>query len=684
MISSWKCRYLKTLELDIEKRTNRHDISFYHLLLFLQYNRKTALYAILSQSFNLNPPPTGISCLVGNYLRGTIYMAGFLYKLKKLLDKDLEQSLKSLPMNLEISYTDNNSLFSIFDSLSLYKPLHLTEFNISIYCFGKPTIEKEIYESFKDRTSLSNKLILDNFINGGIDKVALSLSGAATIIIKHNNIVHLVTDRLGYVPTFIYNPEDIDNCIVSSSPNTISSIVDTNIDLVSVSEFLHYHKCTPPHTFYKEIKYAGAATIHTWNLETNIYSVDTYWEPFKLIPFNNLKEAVEETTKAIKKAIKNRTYLPNVSTFTSGGLDSRLVLYAADNPENLTAFNLYDELNNENEVAHLLCKDTKVPLVGLQRDKDYYPRTLKDSVKYSEGMWSIYDSHFLGFRDEIVYKYNAQSVLSSCSADFLFKECGIDRKHPKILGWVAYYWYVFANPPVINNNFNNYIDPPVDIFTPLAKCLHDRLNAWFGPSPKEVSDKYRLYLADKRCRPLCYSAGLSFNTMFRIFPYDNFLSDLEVINCYDRMKADWRINAKLWRKVVTNICGTTVRNANNNLKPDFSFIDFLLDKTIFSSKFKTKDYLTPSLANTTSWPTFTYYLKNSQLLHEIWLSITPLERELIDTLYGYVNWYKPLEFFTESEERKIFRILSLIVYMRGNYKFNKFRVSPVKSNYSQV
>ncbi|MBE9219660.1 asparagine synthetase B family protein [Dolichospermum flos-aquae] len=509
---------------------------------------------------------------------------------------------------------------------------------------------------------LSNRLILDQYLNKGIAGVERH-NGSAILLIWDPRLkeLHLLTDHFGYHPIFLYRPDNISKCVISTFPDAIADDkqIVTEADYVSMADFLRAWRITPPHTYYKDINYAGAAVHWCWNFATDTVKQRYYWEPFKDSPFSTLDEAVEELTQALRNSIYIRTlpHLCPVVSYTSGGLDSRSVLFSAADPSGLVGLNLYDQPNKESAIAEKLCQAAGVKYVGFERDDDYYPRWMQQGVRFSGGMWSLEDNHFLGTR-EFVAKFNPQTVLTACTSDWLFKGYGLEKQHQQLFG-KNLPTFEFTNQRV-NGFLPNYprqSPPEFDVE------IQERILSWFDGTPQKLmTDQDRLLVEDKRIRPACYAVSVSGQIMHRIFPYDTFLADTKVADCYSRSRAEWKLNGDLWALAIANLCqgGENIVDANFGWKVGSSYWQklFMFGVGWIKRRIIKQNYL-QGLATDGSWPNLSWYLHHSKTLKDFWYSRSIEDKQLISILWGDDCWDLSLEDWAK-DPNSLFRILTLL------------------------
>lgn len=509
---------------------------------------------------------------------------------------------------------------------------------------------------------LSNSLILEQYLNNGISGVERH-NGPALLLIWDPRVqeLHLLTDHFGYHPAFIYCPENTEKCIISTFPDAIAHDAETIVtpDYVSMVEFLRAWRITPPHTYYQEIKYAGAASHRVWNLATGKSYHQCYWKPFEDEPFSTLAEATEHLTAAIRESIQIRTlpHLGPIVSYTSGGMDSRAVLFSSTDKDSLIGLNLFEKPNKESEIARQLCEAAGVHYEGFSRDDDYYPRWMSQGAAISGGMWSLEDNHFLGTR-EFVKSLSAKTVITACTSDWLFKGYGLEKRYQKLFG---------KNLPtqeLTDNRVDGFLpNYPRSAPTEFEEVITQRMLAWFEGTPKTfTSDRDRLLVEDKRIRPACYAVSVSGQIMYRIFPYDTFLGDRKIADCYSRTRAEWKLDGTLWGLAIAAICkeGADIVDANFGWKVGSSYWKklFMFSKG-WALRRLTEQRSSMELATDGSWPNLSWYIGHSPTIKDIWENASTEHRSLISRLWGEDCWVKPLSDWS-SHPNELFRILTLL------------------------
>ena len=164
-------------------------------------------------------------------------------------------------------------------------------------------------------------------------------------------------------------------------------------------------------------------------------------------------------------------------------------------------------------------------------------------------MWSSEDCHYLGAA-EIVSEIGTDLVMTACTTDWLFKGYGLEKCYRRVLG---------RNLPL-----KQFTDIRMDVFLPnmprtspgvFSEAIEERMATWFAELPTHLmTDRDRLLVEDRRIRPTCYTVSVSGQVMYRVFPYDTFLADSRVAECYSRIPAKWKLNGEVWGRAAAIVC----------------------------------------------------------------------------------------------------------------------------------
>ena len=516
---------------------------------------------------------------------------------------------------------------------------------------------------------LANRLILERYLQNGHKAVA-PYNGAAIIIIwdPRDRSAHLWTDQFGYHPAFMFGINPKAPSIFTTFPDAI--LADTELDVkpdyVSMAEFLRAWRVTPPNTYYENLKHVGAATYSCFYLKSDSFTTSEYWRPFESEFYQNINNAADDLAAAITTAVKERTAAAKKSVFfVSGGADSRVMLYAADDPSRVWGVNLYEHPTHESEIARALCDRAGATYIGYGRDNDFYPRMQEENVRWSGAMWSMEDNHYLGVHN-MVEEIGADLVMTACTTDWVFKGYGLEKTYHNLLG---------RNLPI-----KKFLEKRVDGFLPnyprpslyeFAEEIEERMTTWFHGTPSILkTDLDYLLVEDRRIRPTCYTVSVSGQIMYRTYPYDTFLADSRIADCYARIPAKWKINGDVWGLAAGKVCAKADDIVDSNygwsvnagtMSKLFNFTKGWVHRRVSkkTSAIQLNDH-PPSYA---SWPDFGWYATHSTKLQDFWDNITMSDRTRMTQLWGSDPWEVSLEDWS-NKPNDLMRILTLLQHWR--------------------
>lgn len=580
----------------------------------------------------------------------------------------------------EIIQTENVSIvWASHDPSELFGPAYDPDTGVRVVSFGRVSWDESEWRAAERLNcfegGLSCKLLLKNYLEQGIKAIERP-NGPAIVVLwdPRDERFHLVTDHFGYQPAFLYKPEDVSQCVIASNPDVLANDPDVNVtsDKVSMAEYLSAWRITPPHTYYNEIKYAGAARLCSWDFANNTFSSKEYWVPDFESPAASFESMVVQLQHAIKESIRKRTLprLAPVTILTSGGMDSRTMLFSCASKESAVGVNMYVKPSRETSISKELCDIAGIRYVGVPLRDDYYPKWSKLAAMLSGGMNLLEDNHYLGIRD-IIQKEQTKTLISACTTDWLFKGYGLDKTFMKFMG---------KNLPVYKFLNHRKLGFPPNIPNPVPKEFADKVKQryedWYKECPRELkTDVDRLLCEDKRVRPACYAVSISGPIMYRAFPYDTFFGDRLMADCYEKMKASWKLNGQAWGGATKRICSGAehVVDANWGAKMDASVLQKILVFGLGWLKRKMhrqEELIQPSgvsLETGCSWPNLGWYAINSQSINVFWTSIPDENRKLLSEVLGYNPWDIPLENWARRGD-EFFRILGLLFHWSSDEK----------------
>jgi asparagine synthase (glutamine-hydrolysing) len=201
----------------------------------------------------------------------------------------------------------------------------------------------------------------------------------------------------------------------------------------------------------------------------------------------------------------------------------------------------------------------------------------------------------------------------------------------------------------------------------VAPKVRERLECWFSGTPSSLTcDRDRLLVEDRRVRPASYCVSVSGPIMYRIYPYDTFLADAAVADCYSRMPARFKLNAIVWGRAVRRLMPARpeIEDANYGWPVDASAATKLAYFGIgWARRRLTGAALPPDgLATEGSWPNLAWYIRNSASLRAQWEHVPKSTRALLADAWGSDPWALRLEEWA-SAPNDLFRILTMATFL---------------------
>lgn len=157
--------------------------------------------------------------------------------------------------------------------------------------------------------------------------------------------------------------------------------------------------------------------------------------------------------------------------------------------------------------------------------------------------------------------------------------------------------------------------------------------------------------------------------MYRIFPYDTFLADSRIAECYSRIPPKWKLNGDVWGKAAAMICasGGPIVDANFGWPVGSGRVRKLLyfAKGWLARRMDRKWNAQPAdesrPPSSGSWPDMGWYVKHSATLRRFWESVPIGDRELMERVAGCNPWARPLQDWSQ-DPLFLFRMLTLLAH----------------------
>jgi asparagine synthetase B (glutamine-hydrolysing) len=242
---------------------------------------------------------------------------------------------------------------------------------------GHIIIEESIADSQTKSAQTLGKLVEwyreegDSFVN----HIKTGMFNIVIIDLKENK-VKIINDRLGFL--FLYYSLDKQDSLVFAPEEKAlirTKIVDDGLDWTGISEFLHFLYPIGTRTFYRNTKLIPAASILEFDLDSKRLKLRQYhhiiYQADDSLTLTQCAELAYEKFKISCRRLKLES--AKYALLLSGGLDSRLILSAWENQENLTAYTFGSTAYDEIRIASQSAKAANVKhKVSLFTEADFF------------------------------------------------------------------------------------------------------------------------------------------------------------------------------------------------------------------------------------------------------------------------------------------------------------------------
>lgn len=563
------------------------------------------------------------------------------------------------------------------DDPSLWEPAYDKASGVRVWLGGRVAFEETDWaraESLPYEGGLACRLLIEMWHRHG-DGMPRHANGAFGIVVYDGKRrqLHVFTDAMGIYPIYTGKSGSL---VLCTHPDVLADYMadqedPCNFDLDTLAEVLAMGSSVQPHTFYREVKQLEPASHYRWNLNrmSEGFSRTTWWNPARRekAVYSCDQEAVHDLADALARAVRRRT-LPRLGkclVMLSGGADSRLALFGADAPSRLTAMTLCDESNAEVETAEKLAKLAGAAHSIYQRDLEYYPKVLEAAMTVSGGMWNVVDAHFMGIQQEL----NDQDfgvILTGCYADYMFKGLSLNRKHRKLFGKVV--------PLFDLSDFDfQFYHPQSKVSSDCMRGVQRRLEERF---PSELRETYRdtpLLMEDLRTRPLSREADAAGRLcLMRTQAWDVVFSDRDVLDVYEKLSVEQKLNGILFGKAVGRVCGPAARKIPNNnyqtpvdageIRRLYRFLVGVAKRKV--GRFAGKAGLKLGQSTPGSWPNWPYIVEHSETIRSMWDDMPSEHQDLFSDVLGFNVASKSLKEWAEYDHMQLCRILSHSAWLR--------------------
>jgi asparagine synthase (glutamine-hydrolysing) len=575
--------------------------------------------------------------------------------LLKFYDDTQVQILENDRFSLVLTRADDLELWGPYEHPS-------AEGNLFIGLAGRIALEERQWDmarKIREPGGLACKAIFNLYTEGGLNALG-TLNGNFLVLVYDPTTgkFHLVTDRCGMY--LVYGKERLDRSLTfCSHPDVLASVLgeSQNWDLNSLAEFLMTSRLTFPYTYYKSLKGIEPGFIYTFNLQhapVALESSQRYFDlNYRIDDQTSEWQLAEELASAFKRAVRRRTlpFLGRVGVGLSGGLDSRAVLSAAGPGDHIQAFCLFDEQNDEYRLAQRIADACHVKLHPLPRDFEYYGQSAESGVRLSGGTGCISCNHFLGAREPL-HELGLKSILTGCYCDYLLKGLALNTRESAFLRLQQLTQFSFE-----------FYDPYSWFNTPYREGVEVRLKALFPDSARKgLSDQDWVKVERHRIFPLAYEQDLAQRVIpQRVMPWYVPIVDNDIIDVYLKVPIRYKLNASLFKKMLTFLCPRDVcaiPDNNTGAPVNASWPSQTIHRYCSTIRNRISERFRSRMDTPGSWPNWRFYLRHSQVIQRLWTRPNPVAKAIFTEILGQDPMRNSVQHFARSEFTLFPRLLT--------------------------
>lgn len=306
------------------------------------------------------------------------------------------------------------------------------------------------------------------------------------ILDRKNNKLHIARDRYGVKPVYYYHKDN--QIAFSSELKPIKKLVNTNLDMDSLSLVLRLRYTPSPYTLLKDIFKVRPGHIITFDLNNYSHVEKSFIEPIKINNNILFDEALKQYGNYFEDAVKRQLMSDvDIGILLSGGIDSALVTYFADKHygKKMKTFTVgFKENDDANELIE--AKQTS-DIIGTDHyevliDSDQFDNAFKSLVKTIEEPLGTTSSIPLYYLCELVSKH-VKVVLTGQGAD------------EPLGGYPRYKGELYKE--YLPNNFFNMFEPYEKMFRKKEKISRAFYSLGETDIIKRFDKTYALFTSDE-------------------------------------------------------------------------------------------------------------------------------------------------------------------------------------------
>jgi hypothetical protein len=218
-----------------------------------------------------------------------------------------------------------------------------------------------------------------------IQELLDSLTGMFALAFVGGEGFRIITDLLGSQPVYQATGTRKDTLCVGTNADIVADVAGhrTEIDLVSVGEFLVFDQISFPFTTYKQTTEIEPASINEWRCHDSGIQASShiYWVPGEPKTWLGRAEISADLESALRKAAEEVSRgSQRLAVTLSGGRDSRTVLALLREREVDAALTFCTRENRETRIAGEVAKAAGVRHVLVRREPHFYGKLLERTM----------------------------------------------------------------------------------------------------------------------------------------------------------------------------------------------------------------------------------------------------------------------------------------------------------------
>lgn len=351
------------------------------------------------------------------------------------------------------------------------------------------------------------------------DEIFKKLNGAFAVLIADHKTCRIVTDPLNYTQVYAGYNKNGTIASVGTQPDIVAGIDDcSDLDTVSLGEYLNSGRATFPNTMYKNVKQLEPGSVHIVDARdakaVKLVKHAKYWSPPKeltgAVSENGL---AAEMRKSFLSAVEDRCVGKNVAVSLSGGLDSRLIIASVPRQVDCIALTFCDEINREARTAHKIAKCFYRPWYPLYRDKEYVANNAIKTIMLTGCESDWVHAHAVGFAEAIESEGITALLSGTWVGCFLRAYCAEDWNQVKRAAGIlpavykkTPYEYVDKLTPFSKQHLSNHILEQIhsrrqDFYEKTVDLERGSIAEWLEVNPITQRPEIAEWSAERRLLP---------------------------------------------------------------------------------------------------------------------------------------------------------------------------------------